>query len=248
MNTNQQFVSIDNKKFLWQMLFENNVFDDIPNTEQNIIQKVFEESISIIDTNYPNESLINKNKKTIKMMIDKTKIYKKSSTLKPLEEVKITLSKELENKKEEFFNLIKKPPQEEIKFEEKIDNPLKNEEMDKILNNMMRERNIDINNNIDYLSNSNKKVTFNDSNKINDNNKVNDFNDPNYSNDPNDSNDPNHSNNLNDSNNSNHDNKTNLDFLNKFKRLDNNNIKLYTLLEKILDKQDEILKKLNSIN
>tara|TARA_Y100001980_G_C14540458_1_gene318171 strand:- start:311 stop:964 length:654 start_codon:yes stop_codon:yes gene_type:complete len=216
MNTNEQFISIDNKKFLWQMLYENNIFDNIPNTEHNNIQKIFEESISIINTNFPNETLINKNKNTIRMMIDKTKIFKKSNNLKPLEEVKITLSKDLENKKEEFFNLIKKPSQEEIKFKEEIDNPLNNDEMDKILNKMMSDRNIDINNITKPLSSTNKKVSFD----ISSNNNFKNIND------------------------------SNLDFLNKFKKIekDNNNDKLYQLLEKIIIKQDEILNKLNNIN
>ena len=152
------FNSIENKHLLWQLLYENNAFVNIPDNQINNVKNIFEEKINFINNNENTYTLTEKNKKLIKEMISGVNIFKKNVTLKPLEEVEIKISKDFEEKKEEMFSLLKKPSKESIDFNEGIDNPINNEDMENILSEMIKKRDIDIQ---DKSEKKNKKVEFN---------------------------------------------------------------------------------------
>lgn len=154
---NDNFDSLDNKRLLWQLLYENNVFNNISDNRLNNIQNIFEQQINYINSNNSSLNLIEKNKKLIKLMIEQIEIFKNYKTLKPLEEVEIKLTKDFEDKKEEMINLLKKPNNKEIDFNKGIDNPINNEEMDNILSEMIKQRNMDIETTEPI---KNKKVNF----------------------------------------------------------------------------------------
>ena len=156
------FNSRENKRLLWQLLYENNIFNNIENNKIDDIKKIFEQQIDIINNNNKILTLTDKNKELIKQMIDNTKFFKKIKNVKPLEEIEIEISKDFQNKKEEMFNLLKKPKQEDIDFNEAIDNPITSKEMDDILSEMIQNRNIDVKS---IESNKNKKVNFDIENK-----------------------------------------------------------------------------------
>ena len=163
---NNSFNSNNNKKILWQLLYENNSFNNIPENQFNNVKNIFEDQINLIN-NDTTSTLTEKNKKLIKQMINQVEIFKINKFLKPLEEVEIKISKDFANTKEEMMNLLKKPTQDEIDFTEGIDNPIKIEEMDSILSEMIKKRNGDIKISPPY---KNKKVDFNldNTNNIND--------------------------------------------------------------------------------
>lgn len=154
---NNNFNTIDNKRLLWQLLYENNIFDNIHENQLTNIKNIFEQQINYINNNDDSLNLTEKNKKLIKLMIENIRVFKSTKSLKPLEEVEIKISKDFEDKKEEMMNLLKKPSQKEIDFNEGIDNPINNQEMENILSEMIKKRNIDIE--IDEQSKT-KKVNF----------------------------------------------------------------------------------------
>ena len=200
MNSNN-FNSIENKKLLWQLLYENDTFYDVADNQLNNVKNIFEQQIYNIDNNNSSLNLTDKNKKLIKQMIENIKVFKTFKNLKPLEEVEIKISKDFENKKEEMINLLKKPSQQEIDFNEGIDNPIKNEEMDNILSEMIKKRNMDVeindpikpkkvnfdlkdnhtNDDLIFLNKLKKQNNTNDTNDTNDINDINDINDNSYS-------------------------------------------------------------------
>lgn len=196
MNSNN-FNSNENKKLLWQLLYENDTFYNVADNQLNNVKNIFEQQIYNIDNNDRSLNLTDKNKKLIKQMIENIKVFKTSKNLKPLEEVEIKITKDFENKKEEMINLLKKPSQQEIDFNEGIDNPIKNEEMDNILSEMIKKRNIDIEINdptktkkvnFDIQENNDNDLIFlnklkkqNNTNDTNDTNDINDINDNSYS-------------------------------------------------------------------
>ena len=141
---NNNFNTIDNKRLLWQLLYENNIFNNIQENQLTNVKNIFEQQINYIDNNDSYLNLTEKNKKLIKLMIENIRVFKSTKSLKPLEEVEIKISKDFEDKKEEMMNLLKKPSQKEIDFNEGIDNPINNEEMENILSEMIQKRNIDI--------------------------------------------------------------------------------------------------------
>ena len=192
------FNTIDNKRLLWQLLYENNTFNNIPDNQLSNVKNIFEQQINFIDNNNRSLSLTEKNKKLIKQTIEHIKVFKTTKSLKPLEEVEIKISKDFQDKKEEMMNILKKPTQDEINFNEGIDNPINNEEMENILSEIIKKRNIDIeinesnesnkpkkvnfdlkdddsNNDLIFLNKLKKKDNINDDNHINDHNYINDI-------------------------------------------------------------------------
>ena len=193
------FNTIDNKRLLWQLLYENNTFNNIPDNQLSNVKNIFEQQINFIDNNNRSLSLTEKNKKLIKQTIEHIKVFKTTKRLKPLEEVEIKISKDFQDKKEEMMNILKKPTQDEIDFNEGIDNPINNEEMENILSEIIKKRNIDIeinqsnesnkpkkvnfdlkdddsNNDLIFLNKLKKKDNINDDNHINDHNHINHIN------------------------------------------------------------------------
>lgn len=169
------FTSKENKHMLWQLLLDNNAFSDIPDNFFSKIQNIFEETINKYELS--NENITNKNKLVLKTIMDNIKFFKQNTILKPLEEVNITINQNYENKKDEFMNLIKKPVPKKINFDDNNndDSPINENEMTNLLNDMIKNRNLDLDLNLnqkDEKDQKEKKVTFNDVNKLNFINKL----------------------------------------------------------------------------
>ena len=138
----KEFVSISNKAMIWQLLSENNAFENINNSHfdrvRNLCEKKFAE-ISKID----NPSLIEQNKMVISEIMKDIGYLKSQTVVAPLQEVKINMDRAFENKEEEFISLVKRPSQPEIQFNEKNMNddlPINNEEMESLLDSLRRDR------------------------------------------------------------------------------------------------------------
>lgn len=147
MNT---FNSNENKGMLWQLLYEQGAFNNINNDYINNIKRDFEKFINNI--NFKNElGLKDQNKLLLSEMINYLSKYKNNISLnnvvnKPLQEVQLKLDKDLKEKEKEFIQLIKKPSPEEIDFTEKIDEPMNESNVNLLLNKMIAEREIEIEN------------------------------------------------------------------------------------------------------
>ena len=178
----ESFLSNENKAMIWQLLSENNAFNNIPNNSFDQVRKTYENILNQIST-MQNINLTDKNKLTISEMLKQMGKYKIKKISRPLEEVKIQLDKDFENKQEEFINLVKRPTQAEIEFNDKTDTPLDNDDMESKLNNMMRmrqdelnqiipENNNNNNNNIPENNNNNNNIPENNNNIPENNNNI----------------------------------------------------------------------------
>lgn len=147
-----------NKAFLWNFLYENKLFENIPNNKLEEVQYLFENTINIVVPKLnSNNSLIDNNKIIIQELINEIKRYK--------EKLKETLNTKdiINSKKSEYFNenlekhnksleeYTKQKQPELPNFSDKIDEPMDDNEMNNILEKMQKERNLlinDISNNL----------------------------------------------------------------------------------------------------
>jgi len=159
LNSNANFItSKDNKEVLWNVLYNNKVFNNIPETDFNNIQMLFEKTIvksldenRELSTNTISDpkNIIAINKIILQNMVTTIANYKKS-LLTPIE-IKETLKaekleefdKELSAKKVSFNELITLKKPEVIDFSDvKEDNPLTSNNMNELLERIQKERSI----------------------------------------------------------------------------------------------------------
>ena len=229
------FNSQENKSVLWQFLLENSLFNGLSDRKFNKVKDIFERNIQSIS--HINDSISNKNKILVQKMIKELDLLKSKNISKPLEEVKLEIEDELKNKQEEFVELIKKPQPTNLNFNDEKDEPISNDNMDKILKKMIENRDLEFNlenknkstiptfDNLENLdkkgTNLEKKVTFTNIDFIDKLKKI--------------ENEDNVSNNL-----------SSIVNLNKFKNVDSNsNSNIQELLLKILENQEKILNHFN---
>ena len=158
-NSNASFItSKENKEVLWNVLYNNKVFNNIPETDFNNIQMLFEKTIlKSLDENRELSSntisdpknIIAINKIILQNMVTTIANYKKS-LLTPIE-IKETLKaekleefdKELSAKKVSFSELITLKKPEVIDFSDvKEDEPLSSNNMNELLEKIQKERSI----------------------------------------------------------------------------------------------------------
>jgi len=158
-NSNASFItSKENKEVLWNVLYNNKVFNNIPETDFNNIQMLFEKTIlkSLDETRELSSNTISDpkniiaiNKIILQNMVTTIANYKKS-LLTPIE-IKETLKaekleefdKELSAKKVSFSELITLKKPEIIDFSDvKEDEPLSSNNMNELLEKIQKERSI----------------------------------------------------------------------------------------------------------
>jgi hypothetical protein len=157
LNSNANFItSKENKEVLWNVLYNNKLFNNIPETEFNNIQMLFEKTIlksldenRELSTNTISDpkNIIAINKIILQNMVTTIANYKKS-LLTPIE-IKETLKaekleefdKELTAKKVSFNDLITLKKPEVIDFSDvKEDEPLTSNNMNELLERIQKER------------------------------------------------------------------------------------------------------------
>ena len=148
--------SNENKELLWNLLYENNFFKDIPNKKTEDVKKIFEDCIINIESNIikENYNIIEVNKLILKDIITKIKLLKKK---------KITTEYELLQEDFNNYNNLKKP--EAIDFSDKIEEiDISNiQDINVLLENLQSEREnniIDLNN----MDISDNNILFNNKN------------------------------------------------------------------------------------
>ena len=135
MDIQTKFVSQDNKRILWEIMFENNLFTNIPNKYVSNIKADFEVSLEKISkTITPTDNILNLNKKSIMQMIDEVKKYEQKTEPPPITSAEVLTKKQeqfqkgLQTKQEEFTRLIQPVKPQSIDFTEKIiDEPIGSE-------------------------------------------------------------------------------------------------------------------------
>jgi hypothetical protein len=150
--------SKENKEVLWNVLYNNKLFNNIPETNFNNIQILFEKTILrsldenreiLTNTISDTKNIIDLNKIILQNMVTTIANYKKS-LLTPIE-IKETLKaekleefdKELNAKKASFNELITLKKPEVIDFSDvKEDDPLSSNNMNELLEKIQKERSI----------------------------------------------------------------------------------------------------------
>ena len=150
--------SKENKEVLWNVLYNNKMFNNIPETNFNNIQILFEKTILksldenreiLTNTISDTKNIIDLNKIILQNMVITIANYKKS-LLTPIE-IKETLKaekleefdKELNAKKVSFNELITLKKPEVIDFSDvKEDDPLSSNNMNELLEKIQKERSI----------------------------------------------------------------------------------------------------------
>tara|TARA_E500000178_G_scaffold273029_1_gene271343 strand:+ start:372 stop:1139 length:768 start_codon:yes stop_codon:yes gene_type:complete len=156
----------NNKEILWNALYSNQIFNNIPNTMLNDVKTIFENNINQIESNLSikqidQQKLLELNKIILKNISNDISLLKKSILPQNNEKTKTSYinerQQEFNNKfqetKNDFDNLINQSKPEEINFKEDLDSPLETNEMNNILQKLQQQRNnvvfnIDNSNNI----------------------------------------------------------------------------------------------------
>lgn len=171
-NNVSELLKSENKEFLWNVLYKNNVFNAIPNSKTHEIKSLFEETINnsidfIKQNNLQNNNLLELNKIIVKNLNSNIIAYK-SQMLSPIDSKDIYkktkfdgLQEEFNKQKESMNNTLNADKPTTIDFSDKNDEPIENNVMLLKLQEMEKERNINLLNNANSNINSNKQLKLN---------------------------------------------------------------------------------------
>ena len=143
-------LSEKNKGFLWQLLYNKQIFKGIPNNKVENIKELIENIIQNVASNTKNTEIIEINKEIIKNLNTeignfKQKLLESKNIKDEFRDSKIKFfDKDLENHKTSLDKLINPEKPKEIDFKDETDKPIDNNEMNKILEQMQKERNIEV--------------------------------------------------------------------------------------------------------
>ena len=147
------FISTKNKAMIWQLLIEANAFVNIPEHYFETIKNMYEKFIDEI-SQLSNMSLKEKNKLIMSKMFENIKYYANHTVQKPLEEVKIRVEEQFKNKQEEFIQLVNHNKPKDVSFNDEVDQPFNNEELNAKLNQLIANRSYDVETNTDLSDNN----------------------------------------------------------------------------------------------
>ena len=151
--TDNDFISTKNKAMIWQLLIEANAFVNIPDHYFDTIKSMYEKFIDEI-SQLSNINLKEKNKLIMSKMFENIKYYANQTIQKPLEEVKIRVEEQFKNKQEEFIQLVNHNKPKDMSFNDDIDQPFNNEELNTKLNQLIANRSYDVVTNTDLSDNN----------------------------------------------------------------------------------------------
>ena len=175
-NNVSELLKSENKEFLWNVLYKNNVFNAIPNSKTHEIKSLFEQTIInsidyIKQNNLQNNNLLELNKIIVKNLNSNINAYKSQMlvSIDSKDDYKKTkfdgLQEEFNRQKESMNNTLNADKPNTIDFSDKNDEPIENNIMLLKLQEMEKERNINLLNNVN--SNSNSKSNDNKQLKLN---------------------------------------------------------------------------------
>jgi len=146
------FLGQQNKGLIWSLLQDNNNFDGLANDKFPFVQKKFEDILGLVETQYKNNQLLEKNKIAIEMSIDminkeKKGIDKKIQMIYKAEDLqgerKSILNEQYNEQKRNLDSMLNPNKPEEINFNDKIndneDAPI-GDDMDRLIAERMRSR------------------------------------------------------------------------------------------------------------
>ena len=172
---NNNFVSNDNKAFIWQLLMEANAFNNISNNKFQQINLSYEAIISEISKN-AGMSLIEKNKLLMSKMFELLNHLKYENQHTRLQNVDIKIDPQ--KGETDYIKLVNHNKPKDISFNDQIDKPFNPSELNTKLNEIMAARSYD-NPNSAFNKSNDKKVAFSsiletiqEKDSINENDKI----------------------------------------------------------------------------
>lgn len=138
----------ENKEFLWNILYEKNIFQGIPDDKLDKVKNIFESVIVNVSQNTKNNEILEINKEILtnlnrEILSLKKNLLESKNTKDEFKDEKITVfDKNLKTHKSSLKELINPDKPNEIDFTDQTDKPIDNNEMNKILEEMQKERNI----------------------------------------------------------------------------------------------------------
>lgn len=172
MNNLNELIKNENKEFLWNVLYKNNVFNTIPDSKTREIKGLFEETITntidyIKQNNLQNNNLLELNKIIVKNLNSNIIDYKNNMLL-PVDSKDIYkktkfdgLQQEFERQKETMTNALNIEKPKTIDFSDKNDEPIDNNIMLLKIQEMEKERNINFLNNQNNKDKQNNEIELN---------------------------------------------------------------------------------------
>ena len=137
----QQFTSIKNKAFLWDLMRNNNMFQTVPENKAGLVKDIFDKKIATIGLQImPTDQLVQLNKRVISEMVNvfaqevvepPLQIIYNSAEL--LQQRQSKFDMEFKQKQSEFEKINNKPMPTKIDFTDKIEDKPLGADMDKIL-------------------------------------------------------------------------------------------------------------------
>lgn len=147
------FISEKNKALVWQLLMDAKAFINIPESYTNRVVNLYEKIIQETST-IQNLTLTQKNKLVLQKMsqllaniqsqLASPSEISSETVTPPLKEVKLKIDSDFENKKEEFFQLVNHNKPDDVSFNDDLDKPFGEKELDNKLNTLLRNRKYDI--------------------------------------------------------------------------------------------------------
>ena len=153
---NNNFISNDNKAFIWQLLMEANAFNNISNNKFQQINLSYEAIISEISKN-AGMSLIEKNKLLMSKMFELLNQLKYENQHTRLQNVDIKI--DLEKGETDYIKLVNHNKPKDISFNDQIDKPFNPSELNSKLNEIMAARSYD-NPSLVINKSNDKRVAF----------------------------------------------------------------------------------------
>tara|TARA_B100001093_G_scaffold151599_1_gene144332 strand:+ start:621 stop:1487 length:867 start_codon:yes stop_codon:yes gene_type:complete len=150
VNTIEKITDNTNKELLWNLLYENNIFKNIPNNNFDDIKKIFDSTLNEYH-NYKitsNNEAISINKKIISELLSKINNFKSSplTTIFDKDNFKMNknneLNKSLENHVRSMNNILNPVKPTEIDFKDNADEdkPMNSNDMNNLLKQMQKDR------------------------------------------------------------------------------------------------------------
>jgi len=167
------FNTPQNKGFLWNLLFENGAFNEISKNHVAAVRTAFETKIKNIETQMsPEDTLVTLNKKILEEITHELIKYKNV----PITSSEVSnhkqkqFSKNVDNKQQEFNQLMNQSKPKEISFSDKLDEPI-GSEMDSMVADVLKRREQELNvvlkgqntDEADSWINKNKNIKIGDS-------------------------------------------------------------------------------------
>jgi hypothetical protein len=153
---NNNFISNDNKAFIWQLLMEANAFNNISNNKFQQINLSYEAIISEISKN-AGMSLIEKNKLLMSKMFELLNHLKYENQHTRLQNVDIKIDPQ--KGETDYIKLVNHNKPKDISFNDQIDKPFNPSELNTKLNEIMAARSYD-NPSLVINKSNDKRVAF----------------------------------------------------------------------------------------